>query len=224
MPDQSEKEDNMIHYFPSCNFTAMKPEVSERIKNYMASQGVNVLGCCRPGRKELAAGDDVVMVCETCNILVGESRPDVNCMSLYEYLDNKDDFVFPDYGGETVTIQDCYRAQNRDGEKTAARSLLKKMNFNVVELEGTAEEKMYDGEWLFREVRPDNALLAPKRFAKIREDVEIKTDEEGEAYLKAYCKRFTTDKVACYCNSCYKGLNKGGREGLHMAELLFPAD
>ena len=122
-------------------------------------------------------------------------------------------------------MQDCYRAKAKETEKAAVRSVLRKMNVEVVELPGTEEEVNFDGGFLFGSMRPDNFTLAPMRFAEIKKDMQSKSPEEIDAYLKNYCQRFTTERVACYCNSCLSGLVQGlpeGKRAVHVAELLFP--
>lgn len=213
-----------ICYFPSCNFTRLRPETSAKIKAFMASRGVRIMDCCRPGHKELRAGDTAVTICETCNIIVSENCPGVRCISLWEYLDGFDDIELPDLGGAAVTIQDCYRAKERNNSKTAARSLLYKMNAAVTELEGTEEERNFDGGWLFVPVTAANMKAAPHRFEEIAKDIRLRSPEETEDYLKDYCRHFKTPVVVCYCNSCLQGLEKGlpeDKKAVHLAELIF---
>lgn len=212
-------------YFPSCNFTRMRPDVSARIREYMKKKEIEVSGCCRPGQKKLDNGDTAVTICETCNIIIGENRPDVIRKSLYEVIDEDLSFPFPDLQGEEITIQDCYRAKDRLKEKAAIRSLLKKMNVHIVELPGTEEEVNFDGTWLFDAVRPNNLAIAPVYFQNLQKIIQVRTPEDNEAYLRSYCRRFTTERVVCYCNSCLTGLELGmpeGRHAVHLAELLFP--
>jgi hypothetical protein len=74
-------------------------------------------------------------------------------------------------------------------------------------------------------MRPDNFTLAALHFAEIKKDMQSKSPEEIDAYLKNYCQRFTTERVSCYCNSCLSGLVQGlpeGKRAVHVAELLFP--
>lgn len=216
----------MQYYFPSCKFTQMKPETSEKIKQFMETYGVRVAGCCRPGHKVLTGWDvTAITICETCSIIVRENRPGAKNISLYEFIDGLADFPFPDYNGEAITLQDCYRAKNKDAEKAAIRSVLRKMNVKVVELPGTDEELRFDGGFLFAPISPGNLQLAPCRFGEIQKDVMVKSPEEIDTWLKEYCGRFTTERVACYCNSCYTGLKQGlpeGKSAVHVAELLFP--
>ena len=216
----------MQYYFPSCKFTQMKPETSEKIKRFMETEGVRVVGCCRPGHKALSGWNDIaITVCETCSIIIGENRPAAKVISLYEWIDGLAGFPFPDYKGERITLQDCYRAKAKAAEKEAVRNVLRKMNMEVVELSGTEDELRFDGKFLFSPISAGNLALAPRRFAEIQKDITEKTAEEADAWLKEYCRRFQTKRVACYCNSCFAGLEQGlpeGKAAVHVAELLFP--
>ena len=216
----------MKYYFPSCKFTQLRPDTSEKVKSFMASAGFRVVGCCRPGHKALSGwSDTVVTVCETCSIIIGENRPSAKVISLYEFIDGQPDFPFPDYKGERIILQDCYRAKAKETEKAAVRSVLRKMHVEIVELTGTEEEINFDGSFLFGPMRPDNFTLAPRRFAEIKEDMQPKSPEEIKAWLQKYCQRFTTERAACYCNSCLTGLAQGlpeDKRAVHVAELLFP--
>ena len=216
----------MKYYFPSCNFTKLRPETSEKVKSFMGAAGIRVVGCCRPGHKAVSGWNDtVITVCETCSIIIGENRPAAKVISLYEFIDSLPEFAYPDYKGERITLQDCYRAKAKEAEKAAVRSVLRKMNVEIVELPGTEEEINFDGSFLFGPMRSDNFTLAPLRFEGIKKDMQPKTPEEIRVWLQKYCQRFTTERVACYCNSCLTGLTQGlpeEKRAVHVAELLFP--
>ncbi len=51
------------YYFPSCKFTQLRPETSEKVKRFMDSKGVRVVGCCRPGHKALSGWNDIRIFC-----------------------------------------------------------------------------------------------------------------------------------------------------------------
>ncbi|MBR0139375.1 MAG: hypothetical protein IJM17_03705 [Firmicutes bacterium] len=218
----------MLLYFPSCKFTGLRPEISLKVQSYMKSRGAKIAGCCRQGFGLPEAGDIAVTVCESCNLIISENRPGLELMSLAEFIDADENFVFPDLGGEMITVQDCLRAKNRPKERAAVRSLLRKMNFEVVELEGydgpeDAEARNFDGAWLYAPMNADNLALAPKSFSKYNNMVTLLPPEEAELKLGAYCKRFETEKVCCYCNTCLAGLEKGlgGGRAFHITELVF---
>ena len=187
----------MKYYFPSCKFTQMRPETSEKVKRFMASKGVRVVGCCRPGHKALSGWNDIaITICETCSIIIGENRPAAKVISLYEFIDSLPDFPFPDYKGERITLQDCYRAKAKETEKAAVRSVLRKMNVEIVELSGTEEEINFDGSFLLGPMRPDNFTLAPMRFAEIKITVSV-LQQNG-------CPVTATPALADWCRDCRK--------------------
>lgn len=218
----------MYLYFPSCTFTRLMPGTSARIRAFMRSRGVRVGGCCRPGIAQAAeTGVTPVTVCGTCRIILAENCPDAPPVSLMEYIDALADFPFPQYGGEAVTVQDCYRAKEDAPLRAAVRSLLAKMGFHVVELPGLPEERNFDGDWLMRPMREDNLRLAPVRFAQIMRDRRPADETQSRRLLREYAARFATPRVVCYCNSCWQGLAEAlpeGRQAAHIAQLLFPGE
>ena len=60
----------MFVYFPSCNFTRTFPNTSSAAKEFMQKQGVRIEGCCRPGHKNLTDGEQALVVCQTCTMLI----------------------------------------------------------------------------------------------------------------------------------------------------------
>lgn len=140
-------------------------------------------------------------------------------------IDEDTDFPFPDYGGEAITIQDCWVGFDKRKIQDAVRSLLKKMNFTIVELEENFEKTKFCGVNLLSPCLESNAKLAPKRYVEkfAYMFTPMEKDEQIE-HFKKHCSKIKTKKVACYCKFCRDGLRMGGKEGLHMLELLFPVD
>lgn len=75
---------------------------------------------------------------------------------------------------------DCWRAYEKRNVQNAIRSLMKKMNIEIAEL------------------------------------------EEQNLYLQKHCHKIETQKVVCYCMACLDGIKRGGRQAVHLLELLFP--
>ncbi len=209
----------MLVYFPSCNFTRTFPNASLAAKEFMQKQGVRIEGCCRPGHKNLTAGEQALVVCQTCTMLMGERRPDILMQSVWEYMDQLD-IDWPDYHGEEITVQDCWRARDNDSLHTAVRSLLKKMNFSVVELEKNRRNADFDGEWLYRPSAPANLKMAPQSFEAIQPYIQLKSPEEAQALMKAHIAQIKTDRVVDYCTACHTGLLHGGANAVNLMELL----
>lgn len=55
-------------------------------------------------------------------------------------IDQNEGFHFPNYGGEHMTIQDCRIAKGHDEAGTAVRSLMRKMNIAVEELDDSYDQ------------------------------------------------------------------------------------
>lgn len=210
---------NLI-YLPSCNFTAAFPEVSKKIKNYLSTQGVTVGICCRPTQSKLTEDDQLITICFTCSIISEENNPNTPQMSLWEYLLTID-FDWPDYKGEEMIIQDCFRAKNKPEVYNAVRECMKRMNISIIELEENKDSCNYDGVWLYNPVIEKNMAIAPNYFKNIQENhLELLPKEEQVAKMKEHAKQYKDKKVVTYCTACYKGVILGGGNGVHLLELI----
>ena len=210
----------MFVYFPSCNFTRTFPNTSSAAKEFMQKQGVRVEGCCRPGHKNLTAGEQALVVCQTCTMLIGERRPDIPMQSAWEYLDGLE-FAWPDYHGEEITIQDCWRARHKPALLDAVRLCMEKMNLRPVELAENRENTQFDGVWRFQPVAKKNLEIAPNYFGEVAATgLELLSPEEQKARMEAWVSQYTTSRVAVYCTACLKGAELGGAHAVHLLELL----
>ena len=102
------------------------------------------------------------------------------------------------------------------------RELLRRMNIEIVELAEKHEQTKFCGYSLYQPQPTRNPKLAPKRFLEGAKGLfQEHTPEEKKQLMEEYCAQITTDKVAAYCHYCIRGLNLGGKKGLHLARLLF---
>lgn len=237
----------MKYYVSGCVFTSQFPELSQRIRDYIASDHeLTLLRCCVPGWKvqiyedkmpegplhdswkdlphtaAFVPGDEVWSLCANCSNIIEECHPKVAVHSLWELIDQDTDFPFPDHSGLKVTIQDCWRSRERPEVQAAVRSLLKKMNIDFVEADKNHGETDFCGNSLYRAQVPRNARLAPKHYVDGAAGKFIPhSEEEQERIMKEYCRQYKTDTVICYCHYCLEGLKTGGTDGRHIAHLLF---
>lgn len=239
------------YYIASCVFTSQFPDLSFRIQEYVAKRfGMPVVRCCVPGYKirefegrmkegeprekwsalpdsaAFTPGDDVYSLCHNCNNIIEEMHPGVRVHSLWELIDRDDSFPFPDYAGMTATVQDCWRSLDRADEQRAVRSLLKKMNIEIVEAPMHHSNTEFCGCSLYRAQPPRNPKFAPKHYVEQAAGKFIPhTQEEQQQIMRDYCGTLTTKTVVCYCHYCLEGLLAGGADGRHAAQLLFaPGD
>ena len=235
------------YYIASCVFTSKFPQLSCRIQGYVRERwGMEVVRCCVPRYKisefegkmpegqlrdawaalpdsaAFGPGDRVFSLCHNCNNIIEETRPGARVFSLWELIDQDEDFCFPDLSGMVVTVQDCWRSRERAGEQAAVRSLLDKLGVTWREAPHNHGEADFCGNSLYRPQPPRNPKLAPRHYVDGAEGLfKPHTQEEQERIMVEHCKRYETDTVICYCHYCLEGLLCGGKDGRHLAELLF---
>lgn len=236
-----------FRYIASCNFTLFYPELSSRILDFMSRRpDVEVIRCCADRYKvrefeekmpasvaqrwkgivhyaEADRGTCMVSVCHNCTAVFQEQHPDIRVISLWEYLaDMVPDFPYPDYRGEKMTLQDCWRQHDNAAEQAAVRELMRRMNIEMVELEQNGAATTYCGVSTLRPAPRRNLVMAPVRFVQNAHGFfQPHTEEEQRAYMEAYCRQIATPAVVAYCHYCTQGFGLVGQKNFHLAELLF---
>lgn len=212
-----------FYFFPSCKVTAQFREASNKVKQYINDKyGINPIGCCRINHQKLTTEDTAIVVCNNCAAII-EENSESDIKFLWQVIDEDDDFEFPDYHGEKMTIQDCWIAFEKKEVQDTVRSLLKKMNITVVELEENYEKTKFCGVNLLSPCTESNATLAHKRYVEQYPHMFTPMEpDEQVAHFKKHCEQIETDKVVCYCKFCTDAISMGGKEGIHLIELLFP--
>ncbi len=211
-------------FFPSCKVRADYKYASEKLAEYIkVKYGIDPIGCCRVNHQKLSPDDTAIVVCNNCAAIIEESSIAKHIQSVWEIIDNDPDFKFPDYHGEKITIQDCWIAVEKKHIQNAVRSLMRKMNIEIVELSENFEKTRFCGVNLLSPCTPSNAKLAPRRYVEEGADMFTPMEKEEQIeHFKNHCKQITTDRVACYCKFCRDGIDMGEKKGLHMLQLLFP--
>ncbi len=184
---------------------------------------METVGCCKVFCERTAPEDTAVIICNNCATIMEESSKVSKIDFVWELIDRDPNFPFPDYHGERMTIQDCWRAYEKRNVQDAIRSLMRKMNIEVVELAENHENTKFCGADLLEPCTDIEKKFAPKRYAIDGADMyhPIPADEE-DAWLAEYCKQIKTDQVVCYCMACLDGIQRGGKQAIHLIELLFP--
>jgi hypothetical protein len=231
-------------YVAGCVFTRDHPELSVKVQDYLARRwDMPIARCCVPQYRleefirampgwlqtrwsntpdyfEPAPEQILVSVCHNCAAIFEETKPKVKRLSLWELLLQDEDFPFPDFAGERMTLQDCWRSHDNAVEQEAVRTLMRKMNISIVELEANREKTQFCGESLYMPAPLRNLKLAPKRFVENAQGKFLPhSDEERIAIMREHCRTIRTDKVVAYCHYCVKGLNMGGKQGLENSPI-----
>ena len=232
-------------YIASCNFTLFYPEWSACIQNYLQGK-VDIIRCCTekyrvkdfeeqmapsvaeqwqrtPHYREFAPDTCMISACHNCTAIFQEKRPDIKVISLWEYiLHHAEDFPYPDFGGEEMTVQDCWRQHDNEREQDAVRQLLRKMNIIPVELKQNRTHTHYCGISTLRPAPKRNLAMAPHRFVEQAQGFFTPhTPEEQKAHMEAYCQQITTPSIVAYCHYCTQGFALINQPHFHLCELLF---
>lgn len=201
------------------------PEASRWLKNIVTEYkwADETTGCCRVSYKKLTEDDTAVCVCNNCMAMLDESASNHAMDNIWMLIDATPNFPLPDYKGKKMGLQDCGRAFDRTDVQDAVRSLMKKMNIQIVELPDAREKSIFCGPSFLKSAPKIDASLAPKRYgegARERGFFKDYSPEEFERLMKEHCERIPVDEVVCYCAACDAGLEMGEKTVVHLLDLV----
>lgn len=211
-------------FLPSCKVKAKYRDASKKLQKYLETkESVSTVGCCKVFCNKLTKEDTAVVICNNCAAIMEESSSAQKIEFVWEIIVNDPEFQFPDYHGERMTIQDCWRAYDKRSVQDAIRSILHKMNIDVIELEDNYEQTKFCGADLLEPCTDIEKKFAPKRYVENGADMYHPIPkEEEDIWLRNYCEQIETEKVVCYCMACLDGIQRGGKTAVHLLELIFP--
>jgi hypothetical protein len=181
------------YFNPGCAPTLYKPEAEERIFGLVKTAYGDVLPhktCCK-NEPVFEEGSLVISVCPGCNKRFGG-------LSVWEVFDKIDGFDFPDYGGVSMSVQDGCPVRDKPGIHSAVRSLLRKMNINIIEAERHGPNSQCCGDDFYP------ALPVDEVYDK----------------MKSRAASMPCEDVAVYCVSCVKSMSLGGKKPRYLMDLL----
>ena len=194
------KNTTNLFFNPGCALSLYRPEnVTELFKylqsNYPQIQMHNI--CCRhdPG---LPNGSIIVNVCAGCDRRFRTLYDGISTISLWEIIDNLNNFPFPNYHGMEVSVHDPCPVRNTPVVHKAVRGLLQKMNIKVIEAEKIGTNSVYCGDSLY----PNCDM------------------EKIHTAMKSRADSMPCEKVVVYCVSCIKAMQIGGKVPCHLTDLL----
>ena len=167
-------------------------------------------------------GSTMISICHNCSAIFEERHPEIQRESLWEFILGDKSFEYPNFGGEAITIQDCWRSKENLSEQEAVREILRRMNLKIVEMPENRAETKFCGVSLYQPQPPRNPKLAPRRFLHDAQGLfREHTPEQKKSLMQEHCAQIRTEKVVAYCHYCVRGLKLGGKTAYHLTELLF---
>lgn len=192
----------MITFFaPGCALTLERPHLADKILtliNEHVGPCTRLDTCCR-NSPALEDGSTVINICAGCDNRYRENYPNSTTTSLWEVIDKADFWEFPDYGGMQMSILDPCPVRSEARVHDAVRSLLTKMNIEVVEAKNIRDKSICCGDTMWGKVGTARVLKKMKQRAD----------------------QMPADDVVVYCVSCVKSIANGGKTPRHLVDLLF---
>ena len=188
------------YFNPGCALSIYKPETEARILGLLQP----IYPCIQPHRiccrhdPQLEAGSLIINVCPGCDRRFRSLYPGISTLSLWEALDSTDAFPYPDYHGLKLSVHDACPVREKPQIHQAVRSLLKRMNIEVVEAARHGTRSVCCGDSFY----PD--LPTEKVHQQMRKRAHSMPCEE----------------VCVYCVSCIKSMHIGGKRPRYLIDLL----
>lgn len=188
-------------YAPGCALMIYKPELADRVLNYLTSEDDIIdmhLTCCRH-EPHLKSGTVVINTCAGCDKRYRELYQGISTISLWEIIAESESFPFPDYKSKKMTIHDACPTRTEERVHQSIRKLCKKMNIELIEPKHTME----------------NAICCGDRFYGVLPVEKVKN------MMIKRADEMTCDDVIVYCVSCIKAIHIGNKKPRYLVDLLF---
>ena len=190
-----------IAFAPGCALLIYKPELADKIRHILARThpGLSTHTTCCHHEPQQPEGTRIINVCAGCDRRYRELYPGISTLSLWELLAESADFPFPDYEQQRMSIVDACPTRDQERVHKAVRTLLKRMNIELIEPERTGTSGTCCGDSFYGVLPVDQVKEQMKKRA-------------GE---------MPADDVVTYCVSCIKAMHIGGKRPRYLADLLF---
>jgi Fe-S oxidoreductase len=197
------KNSNMgkMVFAPGCALMLYKPELAEKIHlllNTNLGEMDKLMICCHHD-PQFSEKTKVVNVCPGCDKRYENDYTNSSTISLWEILAENDFFPFPDYNGKIMSIMDACPTRDKEKVQTAIRTLLSKMNINIVEPKHTRAKSICCGDSFYDVISTE----------KVKEQMKKRTSD------------MPVEDVVVYCVSCIKSVFIGGKKPRYLVDLLF---
>jgi Fe-S oxidoreductase len=188
------------YFNPGCALSVYKPHMEQRILHSLNERlgPVAMHNICCDNDPSVEKGAVIINTCAGCDKMFSKIDG-ISTVTLWEAVDGIAGFPFPDYGGVSMSVQDACPVRGKPRVHKAVRSLLEKMNINVIETELHGGQSVCCGDDVYSKLPP----------ARVRERMKARADA------------MPCENVAVYCVSCVKAMSIGGKKPRHMADLLF---
>ncbi len=185
---------------PGCAVCIYKPDVPGRLLDMIREHFGDAkmdLTCCHHD-PHLEEGTTIINNCAGCDRRFRSLYIGVDTITIWEVLDSIEGLELPDHSGLTVSVHDSCGFRHKPQVHEAVRSLLRKMNIEIVEAEHSRTTSICCGDNFYGHVPND---VVEKRI-KMRAD------------------QFPCEDVVVYCIGCVRSMTSGGKIPHYLPDLV----
>ncbi|BCR03538.1 hypothetical protein DESUT3_06070 [Desulfuromonas versatilis] len=188
-------------FAPGCALLIYKPELARRMLELLKQDFPELQEhrtCCRhqPG---LPAGTRIINTCAGCDRRYRQLYEGISTVSFWELLAASESFPFPDYRQRRMAILDACPTRDQQRVHRAIRTLLQRMNIELVEPERSGTRSTCCGD----------SYYGTLPVEQVKEQMRRRAAE------------MPVDEVVVYCVSCIKAMHIGGKQPRYLVDLLF---
>ncbi len=189
-----------LYFNPGCALSLYKPEMEVHILQYLKDNysHVELHKICCHHDPSIPSGSRMITVCSGCDRRFSTLYDGITTLSIWEVLDSLNNYEFPDYNGLRMTLHDACPVREKPQVHKAVRSLLQKMNIEIVETKMHGTKSVCCGDDLYGKVPLEEVHRAMKRRAD----------------------SMPCEDVVVYCISCIKSMHIGGKTPHYLFDLL----
>jgi Fe-S oxidoreductase len=216
-------------FFPGCSLTAYSPEIVMKVYKYLNDKfpGTGILlKCC--GKPTQSMGDEarfehyyskvqadfetgrvkeIITACQNCYKIMSKYSPNIKVTSLWEVIAKEGiPKALENRGidlGVKFALHDPCPTRKEDTIHASVREILSRLGIEIEELKYSRNETLCCGSGGMLGVT--NKKLALKHMKKRADQAEA--------------SHFVT-----YCEECVQSLKRGGKQAVHILDLLFNED
>ncbi len=197
---KNNREWTNMYFNPGCGISIYKPEMELAVLHILNEQcGETKLHkiCCHHD-PQIAPGSRIINICAGCDRRFRSLYEGISTISLWEVIDSLDSFPFPDYQGLALSVHDACPIREKPQVHEAVRSLLHKMNIQIMETEFHGTHSVCCGDDFYGKIPV----------------------EEVHGFMKKRAQSMPCEEVCVYCVSCIKSMHIGGKKPRHLLDLL----
>lgn len=188
------------YFNPGCALSIYKPSSENKVLDILNTYfgQVKMHNICCHHEPNLPKDSTIINNCAGCDRRFRSLYEGVNTISIWEVLDAIEDLPLPDHSGLTVSVHDSCSYRPKPQVHEAVRSLLRKMNIQIIEAEFSGTKSICCGDNFYGRI----PLEAVHDFQKKR------------------ASQMPCQDVVVYCVSCIKAMTIGGKTAHHMVDLF----